>query len=216
MGVEIDLLANYPRAKRDPKARAAEKTKEDIATARKFGKEFFDGDRRFGYGGYSYDPARWEGVVQDFIEWFGGISSVLDVGCAKGGLLAAFRAAIPGLPVEGLDVSRYAISNAHPDVKDALTYGTASHLPYDDKSFDIVVSINTIHNLDRRGCFLALKEIQRVGHDAYVTVDAYRTDEEKKALQDWNLTAKTILHEDQWKILFDQAGYRGDYGFWRP
>ena len=215
MGHELDLLAKYPRAARDPAARAAEKTREDVDIARRFGKEFFDGERRHGYGGYRYTPERWQGVVQDFLHVYEP-KSVLDVGCAKGHMLYDFRRHRPRMRLAGIDVSTYAIENALPGIKKYLTVCNAESLPFERDEFDLVISINTIHNLPRRGVIKALREIERVGRFGYVTVDAYRTEEQRRAVFDWSLTARTILHCDEWIALFSEAGYTGDYGFWQP
>ena len=65
----------------------------------------------------------------------------------------------------------------------------------------MVISINTIHNLDKSDCAKALKEISRVTKKfLFITVDAYRNEEEKKRMFDWNLTAKTIMSENEWEI----------------
>lgn len=213
----LDLLAKYPRVVRDAAARALKKTPEDIAIARQFGKDFFDGERRHGYGGYSHDRRRWGGVVADMVSAYGDPVSVLDVGCAKGNLLASFYEYYVGqVAVAGLDVSRYAIENAIEGMKPWLIVGDARELPWAAKSFDLVVSVNTLHNLEREGVIQALQEIERVGKDAYITVDAYRNEEERRRMFDWNLTALTILHVDEWKSLFKEAGYTGDYGWWLP
>lgn len=216
MGQEIDLLCNYPKTKRDVKQRGAEKTEEDRAIARQFGKAFFDGDRRTGYGGFSYQSRFWQPVVPTFQSFYGldGTSSLLDVGCAKGFMLHDFAQLIPGLAVAGVDVSDYAIANSMEDVRPHLKVADARNLPYPDNAFDLVISINTIHNLERDDLIQALREIQRVSRKhAFVTVDAYRTEEEREAMFAWNLTAKTILSVDQWIELFAEAGYTGDY-FW--
>jgi SAM-dependent methyltransferase len=216
MGQEIDLLVNYPKTKRDVKQRGADKTDEDRAVARQFGKDFFDGDRRTGYGGFAYHPRFWQPVVPTFQAHFGltESSSILDVGCAKGFMLHDFAELIPGLTVKGVDVSSYAIGNALVDMLPHTQVADARQLPFPDKSFDLVISINTIHNLDRADLIVALKEITRVSSKhAFVTVDAYRTEEEKAAMFAWNLTARTILSVDEWMELFAEAGYDGDY-FW--
>ena len=214
---ELNLLAKYPRVQRDPAARAAEKTEQDVATACLFGKEFFDGERRHGYGGYSHDIGRWKGVVADMMAHYDDPISVLDVGCAKGNFLRAYELMHGGgCVVAGLDVSRYAIENALPMMKPCVQWGDARRLPWADKSFDLVVSINTLHNLPEVGVLIALSEIERVGKDAYITVDAYSTEEERQRVFDWNLTAQTILHVDGWKKLFKEAGYNGDFGWWVP
>jgi len=53
---EINLMGKYPKTKRNIEERGEEKTEEDRAIAKKFGKDFFDGDRRHGYGGFYYHP----------------------------------------------------------------------------------------------------------------------------------------------------------------
>lgn len=217
--VEIDLLVNYPKTKRDVKERGAAKTEEDRWLARQFGKEFFDGERRHGYGGFHYHPRFWQPVVPTFQEQYGlnSRSKILDVGCAKGFMLYDFQQIIPGIAVKGVDVSSYAIENGKEGVRSFLSVADARKLPFEDKAFDLVISINTIHNLEKEDLIKALLEIERVSKGkSYITVDAYRTEEEKEAMLAWNLTAKTILHVDAWKALFKEVGYTGDYYWFIP
>lgn len=219
MGQEIDLLVNYPKTKRDLTQRGNEKTEEDRAVARQFGKAFFDGDRRHGYGGFSYNSRFWQPVVPTFQEHFGlsGTSSLLDVGCAKGFMLHDLRELIPGITVRGIDVSDYAIENSIESVRDYVSVADARKLPFEDNSFDVVISVNTVHNLEKEDCGKALQEIERVSRGkSFITVDAYRTDEEYERMQAWNLTAKTILHVDEWKAFFKEIGYTGDYYWFIP
>ena len=218
-GIEIDLLQKYPKANRDPLARAEGKTEQDRVLARKFGKDFFDGDRRNGYGGFNYAPRFWTPVCPDIIQHFNlsSGSSVLDVGCAKGFMLVDLLKAMPSLTVRGIDISEYAIANSHEKVSHLLEVGDAKTLPYDNDAFDYVISINTVHNLDREECGLALKEIQRVAKKgAFVTVDAYRSVEEKERMYAWNLTAKTIMSVNEWIKFFEEVGYEGDYFWFTP
>lgn len=219
MGIEIDLLRNYPKPKRDVSGRAESKSDEDRALAREFGKAFFDGDRSHGYGGFSYDPRFWEPVVPSFIDHWGikEKDSILDVGCAKGFMLFDFCRLIPGLQVEGIDISEYAIENGMEEMKPYLKVASADDLPYKDNSFDYAISITTIHNFDKNGVIKALQELERVSKKgSFITVDAYNNDDEKQRMLAWNLTAKTILHVDEWKELFDEAGYSGDYFWFMP
>ena len=219
MGREIDLLANYPKAKRNLEERAAAKTDDQRAVARQFGKEFFDGDRSTGYGGFHYVPRFWQPVIPTFVEHWGltNESSLLDVGCAKGFMLYDLRETVPGIRVAGIDVSEYAIENGKPEVREFLSVADAKSLPFEENSFDVVISINTVHNLERDECAQALQEIERVTRQgAFITVDAYRNDEEYERMMAWNLTAKTIMSVDDWVAFFDEVGYTGDYYWFIP
>lgn len=216
MGQEIDLLINYPRTKRNVKERGQTKTEEDRALARQFGKDFFDGDRRHGYGGFNYHPRFWQPVVPTFQQHFNlkAGSQVLDVGCGKGFMIYDFIQLVPGIRMSGIDISSYAIQNAMEPVKPHVQVADARSLPYKDKSFDLVIAINTVHNLEKNELAKSLQEIERVSKGkSFITVDAYRNEEEKEAMYAWNLTAKTIMHVDEWKAFFKEVGYTGDY-FW--
>jgi ubiquinone/menaquinone biosynthesis C-methylase UbiE len=219
MGREINLMRDYPKTKRDPKARGNVKTDEDRAVAREFGKDFFDGNRKNGYGGFGYHSRFWQPVIPTFQKHFGlnANSSILDVGCAKGFMLYDFQQLVPGVAVKGIDISEYAIENSKEEVKPFLQVADARDLPFEDNSFDLVISITTVHNLDRNECIQALREIERVARiGSFITVDAYRNEVEKEAMYAWNLTAKTILHVDEWKKLFIEAGFKGDYYWFMP
>jgi SAM-dependent methyltransferase len=211
---EINLLRHYPRAKRklgqprsiDPANRAA---------ALKFGAEYFDGSREQGYGGYHYD-GRWIPIARDLVDHFklrpG--DRVLDIGCAKGFLLKDLMAVCPGLEVFGLDVSPYALLHAEPEVAGRLVCGTADRLPFPDRSFQAVFCINVIHNFERARCLAALREIERLAPGrGYVQVDAYRTEAERQIFKSWVLTAVTFLRPEEWRPLFVEAHYTGDY-YW--
>lgn len=218
MGREINLLANFPKVKRQSLERCAEKTPEDVRIAREFGKDFFDGDRRYGCGGYHYNPRFWQPVIPDFQKEYNltAQSKVLDVGCAKGFLLYDLMKMIPGITVRGLDISSYAIENSPPEVKPFLTIGDAKDLPYEDKYFDLVVSISTLHNLEGTDLIKGLREVERVSkRHSFIFVDGYKTIEERERLLQWNLTAKSILHADEWISLFNKIGFTGDYYWFR-
>jgi SAM-dependent methyltransferase len=219
MGIEIDLLENYPKTKRDVKGRGAEKTEADRAIARKFDKDFFDGDRKHGYGGFNYFPRFWQPVIPTFRKHFGlsSESSLLDVGCAKGFMMHDLAELIPGIKVRGIDISEYAIENAIEDMKPFVQVANATSLPFEDDSFDVVISINTVHNLEIDKCALALQEIERVSRGkSFITVDAYRDNEEKELMESWNLTAKTMMHVDEWQAFFKKIGYTGDFYWFIP
>lgn len=217
--MEIDLLKKYPKTKRDLTKAAIERTDEARLIARKFDKDFFDGERKYGYGGFNYNPRFWTDVVKDFANYYKlhDKAHILDVGCGKGFMLYDFKKLNPNFKVTGLDVSEYAIQNAVEEVKKDLIVGNANELPFEDNTFDLVISINTIHNLDEINCKKSLQEIERVSkNNKYITVDAYKNDEEKERMFNWNLTAKTIMHVDEWKHFFTISGYTGDYYWFTP
>lgn len=219
MGCEVNLLKNYPSSNRDLSKRAKEKTPEDREIARQFGSQFFDGERKYGYGGFYYNEKFWQNVIPDFIEFYNlnDQSQILDVGCAKGFMLYDFKRFLPNANLMGIDVSSYAISNAKEEIKQSVSVGNANNLMFKDNTFDLVLSINTVHNLELKECVKALKEIQRVSKgNSFLTVDAFRNDEEKEKMFNWNLTAKTILSVDDWKSLFQDVGYEGDYYWFIP
>lgn len=219
MGHEINLMAQYPQSKRDLEGRANQRTEEDRQVARRFDQQFFDGDRKYGYGGFNYHPRFWQPVVPAFKEHYKltSASRVLDVGCAKGFMLYDFMQVIPGIEVAGIDISEYAIAHAKEEVRDFVQVADAGKLPFEDKSFDLVIAINTLHNLGREDFKKALRELERVSRGGkFLTVDAYRSDEEKTRMDMWNLTALTYMHVQEWKQFFKEAGYTGDYYWFIP
>jgi len=212
---EFNLLSTHPKIVRDIQARTKNK-EENRAAALAFGFAYFDGPREQGYGGYTYD-GRWQPVARKIIERYAlkpGMS-VLDIGCAKGFLVKDLIDALPGLRVFGLDISHYALERSPPEARPYMVRGDCRRLPFGDDRFDAVISINTIHNVDRPGCVAALKEIERVGKigNAFVQIDAFTSEREKALFEDWMLTAKTFGKPDEWIAIFEEAGYRGDH-YW--
>jgi SAM-dependent methyltransferase len=211
---EVNLLARYPKAKRNVKARLGNKA-ENRALAMKFDREYFDGTREQGYGGFRYD-GRWIPIAEDIVKHFDlkAGDRVLDIGCAKGFLVKDLMKVCPGLNVFGIDVSEYAVMNCEPDTVGRLHVGDARRLPFPSNTFKVALSINTIHNLDRDNCIEALREMQRVAPTGgYVQVDAYRSPVERQIFEDWMLTAKTHGMPEDWIAILKEAEYTGDY-FW--
>jgi ubiquinone/menaquinone biosynthesis C-methylase UbiE len=211
---EFNLLETIPKLVRDVDSRLQDKAA-NRAAALKYDREYFDGPREQGYGGYVYD-GRWVPVAQRMIRHFGlkAGDRVLDVGCAKGFLVHDLMAECPGLEVFGLDISHYALSHCHPSVAGRLARGSADALPFANGAFAAAVAINTVHNLDRSRCLAALCELERVAPGrGFVQVDAFRNDAEKAVFEDWMLTAETYLRPEEWVALFGEAGYSGDW-YW--
>jgi SAM-dependent methyltransferase len=214
---EIDMMRSYPITDRSDLLNVREEvTSEDRLIAKKFGKEYFDGPRRLGLGGYYYNPKYFTNVVRDFIEQYKlkPDAKILDVGCGKGFMMKDFKDALPGAEIHGLDISEYCYENAMVEVKDNIKIGSCDDLPYPNNYFDLVVSIATIHNLDKEGVKNSLLEMMRVGTgNYYIKVNGYRNDSERYKLERWNLVANTILPVSEWETLFDEVSYDGDYSF---
>ena len=182
--------------------------------AKEFGKDYFDGERQYGYGGYRYIEGRWLPLAEDLARHYNlkAGDRVLDVGCGKGFLLHELTRAVPGIEVAGLDISTYAIEHSKEEVKPFLRVGNAVELPYPDHSFDLVVSINTLHNLRIYDLVSALREVERVSRrHKYLVVDGYRTEEEKANLMYWQITCECFFTPEEWEWIFQQAGFTGDF-----
>ncbi len=211
----IDFLSDLHQAtKRDYIKRVLEHPKAECAEiALQFGKEYWDGARQYGYGGYTYD-GRWLPVAKRIVAHYAlkPGAHILDVGCGKGFLLYEISRLLPDAHVAGIDISSYAIENAKPEIRPFLQVASATQLPFGEKSFDLVFSINTLHNLYNYELWSALHEIERVGRrDKYVVVESYRNEQEKVNLLYWQLTCRTFYSPREWEWVFQQAGYTGDH-----
>jgi protein-L-isoaspartate(D-aspartate) O-methyltransferase len=212
----IDFLSSVHKAtKRDYLARVNDFPKAEAAKlARQWDVDYWDGDRRTGYGGFKYD-GRWRAVAQamaDHYQLKPGMR-VLDIGCGKAFLLYDLTQVVPGLQVAGIDVSRYGIEHAKEEVRPFLQVAPAQKLPFADQSFDLAISINTLHNLYCYDLFDALKEMERVAKRKYLCVESYRNEEEKVNLLYWQLTCEMFCTPLEWAWWFKQAGYTGDHSF---
>lgn len=183
--------------------------------AKEYGFEYWDGDRRYCYGGYHYD-GRWKQVAEAIIATYNlnTNSKVLDVGCGKGFLLYEIYKLVPGIQISGFDISDYALKNAPEEIKPYLFLHKAQDTyPYEDNYFDLIISINVLHNLYIFDFKKAIKEIQRVGKLAYVVMDSYRNEEEKDNLLNWQMTCELFFTPEEWIFLFEEYGYTGDWEF---
>jgi protein-L-isoaspartate(D-aspartate) O-methyltransferase len=206
----------HKKTRRDYLGRVNEYPKAEAAkVAGRFDADYWDGDRKFGYGGMRYD-GRWRPVAEAMARHYGlkAGDRILDVGCGKGFLLYEFTQVVPGVVVHGIDISAYAVENAKPEVRPHLRIGHANSLPFPDRSFDLVISLNTLHNLYCYDLDQALREIERVGsRDKFICVEAYRSEEEKVNLLYWQLTCRIFCAPREWEWWFSSAGYGGDHGF---
>lgn len=183
--------------------------------AKKYGYDYWDGDRKFGYGGYHYD-GRWRGVAQKLADHYQLKSGqkVLDVGCGMAHLLYELTQVVPGIVVKGIDISQYALEHAKEEVRADLQYGQAQDIPFEDNTFDLVISLTTLHNLKVYDLKKAVQEIGRVGKgNSYIMVESFRNDREEVNMLYWQLTCASYYSVDEWEWLYKEWGYTGDYSF---
>ena len=205
----------HKRTKRNYLARMEDDKVACMMRAKEYEFDYWDGDRRFGYGGYKYD-GRWKVVAEALIKLHGlqdGVK-ILDVGCGKGFLLHEFKQLLPNSEVVGFDVSKHGIKDAPEAIRPHLfNYRAQDAYPFGDKHFDLVVSVGVLHNLRIFELKTALEEVERVGKNKYVMVESYRDEAELFNLQCWALTCESFFDTAEWIWLYTHLGYTGDYEF---
>jgi len=216
MGKLVEIITKlHKKTERDYVSRMMDDKVYCMDVAKRYDHEYWDGDRRYGYGGYRYD-GRWKSVAQDFINMYGltNDSAILDVGCGKAFVLYEIKQLLPGCRIVGFDISEHGINDAKEEIRSELFIHDASAIfPFGDKEFDLVISSTTLHNLRIYDLKTALSEIERVGKQGYVMVEAYRNSEELFNLECWALTCETFMRPDEWIWLYKEFGYTGDYEF---
>ena len=217
MGKLLNIVTPlHESTKRDYLARMVDDKVHCMNLAKQYGKDYWDGDRRYGYGGYNYIHGRWKPVAEELISIYNlkSGSKVLDIGCGKGYLLYEIKLIIPDLDITGVDSSDYGLENAKDEMKPFIYKHKAEvELPYKDKEFDLVISLGTFHNLRLPELKIALSEMERVGKKGYIMLESYRNEEELFNLQCWALTAESFFDKEEWIWLYKHFGYTGDYEF---
>jgi ubiquinone/menaquinone biosynthesis C-methylase UbiE len=217
MGKLVNITTSlHESSKREYLARMVDDKVNCMKIAKQYGKDYWDGDRRYGYGGYNYMPGRWKPVAEALIQKYNltNTSSVLDVACGKAYLLYEMKLLLPGLRVAGFDISRHGLADAKEEIKDSLFIHSAKDpYPFQDKEFDLVISLGCFHNLRIFELENALSETQRVGKQGFVMLESYRNETELFNLQCWALTCESFFDKDEWIWLYKHFGYEGDYEF---
>ncbi len=216
MGKLLNIITPlHKRTARDYVGRMTDSKVECMKVAKQYGSDYWDGDRRYGYGGYKYD-GRWEVVAKRLIEHYQlpKNARILDVGCGKAFLLYELKKLLPEAEVAGFDISEHGLADAKEEIRDNLfNYKAQDPYPYGDKEFDLVISLTTLHNLHLFELKSAVGEIERVGKNKFIVVEGYRDDEELFNLECWALTCESFFKPQEWIWLYNEFGYTGDYEF---
>jgi len=216
MGKTLNIISPlHKKSQRNYIDRMINNKTDCMKIAKEYGHDYWDGDRCYGYGGYIYD-GRWAAVAEKLIEQYSlkEDARILDIGCGKGFLMHELKKLLPHAEVCGLDISEYAIENALDFEKNKFfNLAAQEKYPFPDKYFDLVFSNTTLHDLNLIEVNNAVKEIERVGQNKFICVESYRTDIELFNLQCWALTCDSFFSPEEWKWIYEQAGYKGDYEF---
>ena len=212
---EFNALKGYPEPKHPRYVSSNLRTIKNRIIATYRSKEYYDGDRNNGYGGFKYD-GRWVEIAKNMCKEYGlnEKSAVLQVGCEKGFLMHDFYQLYPNMKIKGTDISEYAIENAMPSIKDFIKKDSFTKLPFKDNEFDFVIAIGVVYSLNLTDAIKCLKEIQRVSKGkSFITLGAYETEEDKKLFLYWTLLGSTILKKNEWIDVLKHSGFTGDYKF---
>jgi SAM-dependent methyltransferase len=217
MGILLNIVSPlHKQTKRDYLARMVDDKVHCMLKAKEYEFDYWDGDRRYGYGGYSYIPGRWKPVAEALIRTYGLKSGdkVLDVGCGKAFLLYEMQLLIPELQLVGFDISQHGLYQKRPEFKGTLfRHRAQDKYPFGDKEFDLVISLATLHNLRIFELKKAIEEIERVGKQKYIMLESYRNEKEMFNLECWALTAESLFDTEEWIWLYEHFDYTGDYEF---
>ncbi len=212
----VELLTSLHTAtKRDYFARMSATKPSEMKISKKYDFDYWDGERKYGYGGYQYD-GRWKPLAEMIIDKYRltNESSVLDLGCGKAHLLFEIKRILPGISITGIDISNHAIDDAKEEVRAFLkVVDIREGLDFGHKEFDLAISLMVFHNFELPELEAALKEMTRVSKKSYLAVESYRNEEELCNLQCWALTCESFLSPREWEYLFDKNDYYGDYEF---
>lgn len=206
----------HQSTKRNYLARMNDDKVKCMIISKKYGKEYWDGNRRYGYGGYKFIPGYWKSVAQALIEDYklSNQSKIIDLGCGKGYLLHEIKEILPCINIVGIDISAYAIDNSTDEIKPYLkVFDAKNTLPFKNKEFDLLISLGTLHNFRIPELRKVIKEINRVSNKSYIMVESYRNETELFNLQCWALTAESFLDNKEWQWLYKEFGYKGDFEF---
>ncbi len=178
--------------------------------------DYWDGERKYGYGGYKYIPGRWSAVAEKIIHHYNlnQNSSILDIGCGKGYLLFEILELIPSIRVVGIDNSNHAIENVKKELNNFIfKHDAREKLPFSNNEFDLALSLGTFHNFKINELSVSLPEMERVAKKGYLMLESFRNNQELFNLQCWALTAESFHSVDEWIWIYNHFGYYGDYEF---
>tara|TARA_Y100000590_G_scaffold425571_2_gene533711 strand:+ start:103 stop:765 length:663 start_codon:yes stop_codon:yes gene_type:complete len=181
----------------------------------KLDKEYYDGKRVNGYGGFNYD-GRWKKLLPKIIKKYrlNQNSKVLEIGCKKGFLLYDLKSIIPKIKIIGIENHGYPLKYANRMIKKKLYLKNYYDLKkFKNRHFDLVIAFNSIYMQNLGDTIKTILEIQRISKKSYISLASYKSKKDRDKFLDWTLLGTTILKKTEWKKIFKHTGYKGDYYF---
>ncbi len=207
------ITKNHKSTKRNYIDRMKNNKVDCMKISKKYDFNYWDGDRKYGYGGYQYD-GRWNKIAKNIIRKYklNKNSKILDVGCGKGHLIYELKKLLGSTKIYGVDISKYALKNCPSEIKKNVNYlDVKKGLKYKKKFFDLIISINLIHNLEINHLKRFIEDVVRISKKSFITTESYRNEKELFNLQCWALTCESFFSEKEWKWLFNHYGYNRDF-----
>ena len=178
--------------------------------------EFFHGSRSTGYGGYKYD-SRWKKVAQNCCELFNlkPKSKILHINCEFGFLISDLKEIDKNFEVYGTETSEYAISNSLQNIKSSIKYCNPTEINYPQDYFDLVIALGVVYTQTLTDAIKLLKIISNISkkNNSFITLATYSSEVEKNLFNDWTLGGNLCLKREEWKLLFEESNYLGEYLF---
>ena len=181
------------------------------------GKDFYDGHRDQGMGGYKYDK-RWSNVAFKLVEFFklDNNSKILLVNAAKGYLLYELKKILPKAEIYGLEESKYAISKSKKEIKKYMMFHEGYKISFKNNYFDFIFAPGYIYEFSLKDIIKSLQELKRVSlnkKNIYITLGSYFNMSSFNKMKHWSLLGTTILKENEWEYILKKLNYKGYYEF---
>ena len=160
-----------------------------------------------------YD-GRWKLIAKKIIKKYklNKSSRILDIGCGKGFLVYELTKLLNSKNIYGIDISRYSINKAPKMIRKNLSLKDCRKgLNYKKKYFDLILSINLIHNFSIYEIKNFLINVVKISKKSYISTESYRNERELFNLQCWALTAESFFSEKEWNWIFKSYGYNRDF-----
>lgn len=208
MGKELKFIQSlHNSTKRNYLERMNNDKVKCMKVAKKYSSDYWDGERKYGYGGYKYIKDRWKNLAKKLIKRYdlSNNSKIIDLGCGKGYLLYEIKNILPEISILGLDISKYAITHSKEQIRSHLKVkDIRKKLGYKKNQFDLAISLGTIHNFNLIEIKKILRNINYFSKQSYIMVESFRNSSELFNLQCWALTCETFIDHKSWSELFQE------------